>query len=436
MKLETAKSFALVVLVGVSLLLTFGLWTYQPNQTPVGGPGLLKEIDIGGMKETKKSLIEPINVIFHTNGSHFGYDEPEKRQGFYNELQSTVLYDFRAGEKKGDIQPYDIEMVYPDDLPMEILPYLFSFKDDIEEFPTWSFDRMYFTFMEESSSLKIQFISLENTHKATAVINDSQIYSKLWKTIDSQKNLTEYLVFKEGKRDIFFPSGSPDVKKWSLSVSSIPATKLVNDLFLDPSSVSRSIASSITEGEVYFTDSLRELSVDHNGNRMEFFNPITSQYQQKTPLELLDSSIEKINGHKGWTEEFNLMNIEPSINKITYQMFYKGYPVFNKYNMASISQEFRNQDLYRYQRSLFKLNNSLGKESVYIPSGEAVLKEIEGLDNQRKRNILDIKLGYELKYQENDLSDYVTLEPTWYVNYNGAWEQINTTGNNKVEGGS
>lgn len=100
MKLETAKSFALVVLVGVSLLLTFGLWTYQPNQTPVGGPGLLKEIDIGGMKETKKSLIEPINVIFHTNGSHFGYDEPEKRQGFYNELQSTVLYDFRAGEKK------------------------------------------------------------------------------------------------------------------------------------------------------------------------------------------------------------------------------------------------------------------------------------------------------------------------------------------------
>ena len=77
MKLETFKTIILTILVGISLLLTFSLWNYQPNYDPLypTSSNYVNEVDAGGIEETKRSIIEPINIVFHYDGETYGFEK-------------------------------------------------------------------------------------------------------------------------------------------------------------------------------------------------------------------------------------------------------------------------------------------------------------------------------------------------------------------------
>ena len=66
MKLETFKSILLVLLIALSLMLTFGLWNYKSDFEQLEtGKNYASEVSVGGQQgRTRNNLIAPSSIIF------------------------------------------------------------------------------------------------------------------------------------------------------------------------------------------------------------------------------------------------------------------------------------------------------------------------------------------------------------------------------------
>lgn len=423
MKFETVKTFILIILIGMSLLLTFGLWNYQADYETQNLSSVINEVDIGGGgDETKSSIVEPKEIIFHTNNQHFGYPNPTDRLYLYQDMQSWEMSNFETRETDGRIeQNYEVEVIFPDELPMEIVDQIFTFNEEIEEFPSWSFDRMFFTFEGDTASLAVEFVSIDGRQQANAVINASDHYEQLWNTIESRDALTEYVLFDEGESPIYIPEEAVTMEQQSaVSISGIHPNNMVNALFRNPSLVSESNTSVTDSGESYYSDAQRGMTVEQYGSSMEYINPqSTAGSERVTTTELLERSISNINEHNGWTEDYKLVDLNVSAGNIHYRMNYLGYPVFNNAGLAMIEQEWKNQELTKYTRPLFRLNDTLDSHPEELPSGNDIIYFLQnGLSpDYDLENIQGLELGYRLDVNR----DYVSLVPAWYMKYNEGW---------------
>ncbi|OZU89442.1 hypothetical protein CIL03_06955 [Virgibacillus indicus] len=437
MKLETAKTLALIILIGISLLLTYGLWSYQPSGDTLQNPTYEAETSLGGTKESKKSLIEPESVIFHADNSYYGFSDPLKQRELYNEMQSWVLNNFETGPPKDILeQSHLVELVFPDELPMNILNSnsLFNFNDKETVFPSWHFNRVYFTFESETASLQAHFVSANGQQEATAYINDSANYEQLWSYVSNMdfEVLQEYMLFNEENTPIYIPANRIELPGYSFTIEKLDPNLLINALFRTPSAV-RPIYNN---GERLYTDNQRQIRVFENGSSMEFYNPYPEDYERTESLKLIDQSILSINDHFGWTQEYNLLDVEE--NTVRYLMYYDGYPVFDSshLNLNIIEQRWINQDLSIYQRPLYTLETSFPIDSVELPSGSDIIHYLENnpASNYNIENITDLQIGYRLNFQGED--DSIILVPAWYMNYNGSWLEFKFSDLSISEGGS
>src|SRR5699024_11517080 len=163
MKFETVKSLILSILVIISISLTFGLWYYQPTYDVLNEEGSMSELetDIGGREYSLSDVIKPDAMIFHNyvTGQHFTFKNPMDYIHLYNNMLSWSLSDFEKrivnGIPKGDEQ---VEIRFPANLPMDLLKNLFSMNDDVI-LPTWSFNKILIGFDDNSSLLRVTFIS-------------------------------------------------------------------------------------------------------------------------------------------------------------------------------------------------------------------------------------------------------------------------------------
>lgn len=416
MKFESVKTFILTILVGLSLLLTFGLWTYQPEHELLNDTSYVNEVDIGGIEEAKKDIVEPSHIIFHKDQQYFGYEDPVNRQNLYKDMQSWQLYNLNINEADGAPQnKYQVELVFPDAIPLDMLYSLFTL-DEEEQLPSWSFQHVYITFDQSSTSMNIKLLSIDGRKEATAVIDNTDKYELLWSVMSEPEGLSEYTLFEPAGKPIYLPKNQVEMIRRSLGVRTIDPNMLVNALFSNPSLVSTNV------GEAYYTDGQRGMRVLKEGRSMEFINPIQS-YEPENPSDLLDNSIININEHKGWTDEYKLEAIDRDKNSLCYRMRYDGYPVYNKGGLSTIEQSWRNQELHEYRRPLFSVNNSLGGDRVNLESGSKVIYYLENNAKYELDKISDVQVGYHLDYLDN-ATHSLTLEPAWYMKYNGHWQEI------------
>jgi regulatory protein YycH of two-component signal transduction system YycFG len=435
MRLETTKSFVLIILIGVSLLLTYGLWSYQPNYETLNDPQLLNEVDVGGTTEIKKDMVTPSKMIFHSEDRHYGFQDPKEQQLFFKNMQSWTMYNFETGPATGQKEKtYEVEVVFPSAIPMELLSTMFTLNDDDLKLPNWSFQRMYYTFDSSKATLKVRFLAEDGKKQATAVINDPNSYEQLWSKVFAPKGLSEYTLFQ---KDIYLPKDKVPLDKWSLTLDRIEPQEFVNALFANPSIVTRPGGSSTGESDTYFTDTQRQMKI-YRDQRMEFISPYTSEDDQMDPLTLLDNSVENINDHKGWTEDYYLLDMDTNgaNNSIRYQMYTHGYPVYSATKLSLITQEWYDQTLTKYERPLFTMSDPINSDKVELPASDAVISYLENNDTFQVEDIQDVQLGYKLSYVDDDsYTPYVTLEPAWYMQIGGSWVEIKSDDLKQQKGG-
>src|SRR5699024_7898978 len=162
MNYETIKSLRLFVLVGISFLLSFILWTYQPKYDLLYDTSYVNEFDVGGSERTKNELNEPGRISFQKDEQRSVFKKPTERQRFFKELASWVLYGYKETEAEG--KPSSdrmVEIVFPSNIPGDVITNLFTFHDDVSG-PTWDFDRVYITLDNEKQTSELIINSADN----------------------------------------------------------------------------------------------------------------------------------------------------------------------------------------------------------------------------------------------------------------------------------
>ena len=418
MNYETIKTYILTFLVLTSLLLTFAIWNYQPNLEPLyGNSEIANEVDLGGREEMKRTLIQPSSIVFQNDEQYYSFKTPTESKKFYQEMQNWLLSDLQVSEATGrPSNHYQLEIIFPNAMPVEIIRSLFNIGEE-DQLPNWSFRRMFILLNEETSLFQLMFLSMDGQQELKYNVNNSEVFTALWSYFENPDDLTEYIKTGSSDTPIYIPKNKEEMRTYSFAVRDIDETLLIDDLFNTPSLISTNYGSS------YFTDGQRRLGVLQEGRTMEFINPIHSTERQKSAMNLLDLSIKNINEHKGWTNEFHLIDISLYDEIIRYRMFYEGYPIFSSGDLSVIEQEWKNHDLYLYKRPLFSISNLPGAKKTELPAGTEIENFLSTHDHYQLSNVKDIQVGYKIT-NFDDSSYSLSLEPAWYMNYNGFWSEI------------
>lgn len=427
MNKETIKSFILVVLVAASFLLSFILWSYQPNYEYLYDASYVNEVDIGGSEKSKNEIIKPSLIVFKEANKVLGFKDMINQQQFYKTLTSWELYDFKVKPltKRPEYDRF-VEIVFPTNIPSELLRNIFTFHDDVE-LPDWTFSRALITLDEESKSMKLRIISINHDEMIETTVEKSDAYRLVNSFLETGRSLEAYTELKESNDPVYVPTNKPDLATKTLVGSKIGAEQFINALFTNPNLVTHNVK------EDYFTDGQRGMRIVQDGRLLQFINPLQEKYAHTNVMELLDRSLEHINEHKGFTNNYYLEQIRPATSTVKYRLYYEGYPVYNYASLSLIEQSWREQDLHQYNRSLFRIGNLLNTTDTDILTGLEVVKYIQEDESLNLENIQNIQVGYVLQMLEDDHS--LVLEPNWFIQYEGEWIKFSKPTDEQNEGG-
>src|SRR5699024_1153747 len=426
MSYEGIKAYLLVILIGISVLLSIALWTYQPNYEQFQDPDYVNEVNIGGKEQDKKDLITPSSIVFHDDQRVLGFNEPTEKNELYESMNTWIM---SSAKERDSVGPPNerrfMEIIFPTEIPGKVIPNLFTFNEEINP-PNCLFNRILVTINSNDSSLLVHFISTDEKRELVATIEKAEHYDLLFDYAVDHTNLIDYTRFRTKEKPFYVPNEALDLTSKTLVISKIQPEKLVNALFRDPSEVTPNVA------EAYFTDGQRGMSVSNNDNRIEFINPIQTSVEDSFRINLLEQSIAKINEHKGWTNDYALDDINKDQSKVEFRLMYDGLPVFDRNHLTTIEQKWEGKELFEYNRSLIRLTYEVNLTPKKLISGTELVEFIEERELFDLNDIEDIKVGYELKILPN-ASDSMLLEPNWYIKINGKWQLVDV--DDLAEGG-
>ena len=108
---------------------------------------------------------------------------------------------------------------------------------------------------------------------------------------------------------------------------------------------------------------------------------------------------------------------------VTYRSFVQGFPIFSSRNYGTILIKSNNDGMERYQLSNYYLGlpQTSDGTTVTMPSSAVVSNALK--ESGQLKKVKGMRIGYTWN---NDDTETVTLEPTYYVYYNGNWVPYQT----------
>ncbi|WLR50837.1 two-component system activity regulator YycH [Bacillus tianshenii] len=434
MNLEHAKAVVLTLLVSLSFMLTWGLWTYQPQYETINDNTYLQEVAIGN-KRSLAEIVQPELVVYHEDDKHFGMRKNEDIQAFNQQLtkwEAKSIEDVSAAVKEKGLPSFirqngSTEVIYPTSIPSYVFSKLFKTSEQIA---LQSVDRLLIRWPDQGKNkFTMYFISMDEQKVVRATI-EQNIAQGMKAARKRASNNLEYFVYPiNATRYLYLPDEKVNIPRLTYSAQLLESGDFKNALFNDPTVVKQYGSG---QGERSFTDGTRALEVFHNDMLMRYVNPTDGEAPNEKSKQMLLNGIEFINDHSGWTDFYRLNHWDGSNQDVTYRLIVGNLPVFNLKNtqeLVTIQQSFRDEQIYEYSRSLLNLRFKLDKESEQetVPSGYKLIQALKKTFPKYSPEKLNrATLGYQfvpVGYQ----ASVVQFKPVWYVQYNGKWYKINLT---------
>src|SRR5690625_1150653 len=257
MNIEIVKTYILILLVVISLVLTLALSNNQPKQETIHNATseYVNEVDLGGQEETKHRMIEPRSIIFHNNERYYGFSEQSEEKKLYHDMQEWALDDVKTSVADGP--PTDdikVEVAFPTAMPVEVIKSAFNLNTDAS-LPDWSFQRMFITFNQSESILNVHFISTDDRKEVTAIARNTKLYNTLRTYMTDDVKLSEFMTLNTGHLPFYIPFEVSMIHERSFVFNHYDNVILFITLFYIPSSV------NLNAGEAYYTDGQRGMEI-------------------------------------------------------------------------------------------------------------------------------------------------------------------------------
>jgi regulatory protein YycH of two-component signal transduction system YycFG len=427
MKYENIKSGILAVLILVSAVLTWNLWTYQPNYDTMESSNYVAEIAISDKMELQK-IIRPDQVLFHSRGQHYGTTNSGELNKIIKELSEWSLYDVKNySDKVEDIKELmhgngNAEIVYPSEIPIELYRGILKFEE--KKIPSFNFDRIIINVdTSDKTNGTVYFVSTERQQVYMSHISPPFITEFNRNYFRNAENYARYFPFEATEtRNVFIPDGKTEMNGYKYLPVVINSDQFKEALFSDPSFVQK---STIPQGEEY-TDVSSKMTVNYDSNMLLYVNPIAENNEVENSYDLLKRSIDFINEHGGWTDPYRFVSMNENTHSVTFRLYsMDGYPVFNESGMTEIKEVWGRDEISKYIRPNIALELPLTTEmqKVTLASGETALNYLQSRKNFKPELLEQIVLGYRME-RDTDENRLIILEPAWFYRYNQTWGQI------------
>ncbi|GLB59203.1 YycH family regulatory protein [Cytobacillus sp. NCCP-133] len=441
MTYENIKTILLTILVLTSALLTWNLWTYQPNYETMEQTNTVQEVAIAAKKEIGK-VVRPDTLLLHYDGNqHFGTVSPSEIENIIKEISRWNFTDFEniTSQKEGNGLPSFVHnegnavIAYPDSVPIDLYRSVIKVGD--KSLPNFQFDRIVIDVDEtQKDNGNVYFVSMDSqqvyrSHVPASFIQNFK--SNFFKVTGEYK---EYFAYKaSANRTLYFPAEDTKMKRYQYLAKKLDSEKYKNALFSDPSVVQKNDQQSEEE----YNDTLSLLRVNSAKNTLRYVKPAAGNNPTFPSADLLKKSIEFINGHAGWTDNYQYAEMDPVNHRVIFRLYdSSGYPVFSDDSKISeIRQVWGQNEIYEYYRSNFQLGLRAETTEVLLSSGKAIIDSLQKLEGFDPKNLEDVKLGYQMVKVPQTM--FVRIEPSWFYRYEGEWKSVslNETGgmNNGLE---
>ena len=130
--------------------------------------------------------------------------------------------------------------------------------------------------------------------------------------------------------------------------------------------------------------------------RISYVDPAAESEIPVTPEELIQNTVNFVNEHDGWTDDFRYSRINPITQQVNYQLYYLGLPVFSDDTSTEIIEYWGKNRVYRYIRPYYILDVPLKTIDTQLPSGQIAYETISEIPEMDSSTIVDIVAGYYL----------------------------------------
>ncbi|WP_042354555.1 YycH family regulatory protein [Bacillus rubiinfantis] len=431
MRYENIKSIILTFLVCVSILLTWNLWTYQPNYETMDSHNYVEEVNLGGKQEVS-NVILPDQVLYHIDGKHYGTNNSGELDKVIKEVSKWTIIDVKnVTEKVPNFNELihgsgNAEIVFPNEVPIELYRSVLNVEG--RKIPSFNFDRIIINVEDSGKNNGVMyFASTKVRHVYESHISLTDVSSFRRSFFNQAKKMPTYFSYKPTKnRTIFLPEEETKMTTNNFILNTLDSDKIKEALFDDPSFVQKSIIST---GEEYTNDSSK-MTVNKDKNMLSYVNPTVEDDYVENAYDLVKRSIDFVNEHGGWTDQFRYVAKDEYNRSVTFRLYSSdGYPVFNDYGLSEITEVWGRNDnrfkINKYIRPNISMELALATEAkdVTLPSGYQVLELIQGKEDFKPELLEQIVLGYQMKKVSNE-NRLVLLKPAWFYRYDYSWESI------------
>ncbi len=431
MNLEKLKTTTLIILIVISAVLTYFLWTFQPNYEQLHNLETVEKVTLADERPLNEVFV-PIQLFYHAEEEHKGMYNQNEFAPFYELLLDARFDNFATHSLNNQLNHLiagneSIQFVYADGISMEVFHQLFDFS---REKPVLSHvERIVLFEQERGNRVKTfaWFVSNKTNSYIEAEIQNQtfQAYKDLFE--QRKENFLDVEEIKLGSKRIplFFPKKEMTVHKQQAYPVPIPELDLTRALFPDPSLVRESYQEEDVRS---YTDGSRELKLYLQAHYLTYINPTRrgehSNFHEESPIL---QTHRFINSHGGFTESFIFFGAaEQTENKtqVDYRLSFKGHPAFDA-RITQMKVIWQEREVFEYERATETISDSISiqdSETVTLLSAEQLLDVLKQSSLIHENEIDNITLGYTASKYD----DYIVFAPNWYICFNGRWEVVLT----------
>lgn len=423
---EQIKSIVLTLLVVLSVILTFKIWTYTPTYETIKTTPLLN-ISIAEQKRVD-DVIKPYKMIASRESSMTGSMSPFDLERVVNVMKNWEVSDLTlensnlsAADLNELIHAHDhFTLFFPDDVPFPVYDIILPFSvTNIQG----EFDRLIVDWNgTDNDELKIYFASSKSKTLYSAIAGDVNMSVLKQKVVSPTAEFNKFTEIKrKGKYSLFVSAEDVESIRYTYYLKEIDTNRFREALFNDPNLVRQSPVSATNEE---YSDGTSLMNVNLLERTLSFVNPSAETSVPAVPSKLVFDSLDYVNEHGGWTDDFRFASINPDKQQIDYQLYLLGYPVFSDETSTKITAFWGDPGIYRYWRPYYTLDLSLPFDTVIstLPSGEQASRVLKNVKELNFNNVDEITTGYYLT-RDNERR-LMILEPSWFYLSNNQWSRI------------
>ena len=435
MKRENIKTILLTVLVVISLVFTWSIWTFQPNFSEDSSSAestVREKHKIEKNTQKLSETVKPREMFIHDDGAHYKVDD----ETLYDEVWSDLphwdvkgikdisdQYD-KAGFKSwfygrgGSAAKLDLQ--FSDTIPIDIIQTLFKWSNQSFEYS--SFDHIMIPFDETKTNKKIYLVSYSKQLILEVTVESANYRNIMNDLKNKESNMPAYSLFSIGtKKEFLLPNKSLTMDKKEFVTESIKTNTFKQALFSDPSIVRE---DSNYNNRNVLTDGISRLDVSLTQRQVQFQQRNLVQSTSYQTGELIKKSQKYLEDTGSWTDHYQFFNINDS-QQLSFYIFMDQLPVINSMSKpfggtSAITVQWANDDILSYKRPNYSLGtNPIKTSETQLMSGREVRALLSKQTAYDTDKIDQIFPAYQMISTSTNDDPLVELEPVWAMKING-----------------